>query len=531
MMLRRNFFLLFAFFAVLQLQAQKGQTPDVLWQKLFEEVQLKRIFPDNKTFVDMVPNYDPQVILNRYQELKSKDTAFDLKAFVTEHFRMPATPKVAVPKGLELQAHLRRLWDDLTRKGDSTQAHASLLPLPHAYIVPGGRFREVYYWDSYFTTLGLAQSKRFDLIENMLNNFQWLIETYGHIPNGNRNYYLSRSQPPFFALMVTLLAEERGDSVLKKYYGTIEKEYNWWMQGAHALQPGQDSLHVVKLADGTVLNRYWDMKKAPREESYAEDVALAHEYKNADGMAYTHLRAGAESGWDFSSRWFGDTLHLSTIETTNILPVDLNSLLYQYENLLSKTAASMGNTAKATSYKQKADKRKKAIQKYFWNPKLNAFFDYHFKKGTTTDKWSAAMAMPLFANVATKKQAAYIQKHLAQKFLKDGGIVTTLYKTGQQWDAPNGWAPLQYIAVKGLMNYGYNGLAKTIAERWMAVTEKVYNTTGKMMEKYNVENTALESGGGEYPTQDGFGWSNGVYLKFAQMFKPQNTRGAEKKPF
>ncbi|MGV3656956.1 MAG: alpha,alpha-trehalase TreA [Chitinophagaceae bacterium] len=529
--MKRNVFLLVAFIAALQLTAQKVQTPDLLWQKLFEEVQLKRIFPDNKTFVDMVPRYEPQVIINKYNALKSKDTAFDLKAFVAEHFSMPATPKVAVQQGLELQAHLHRLWDDLTRKADSAQAHGSLLPLPHAYIVPGGRFREIYYWDSYFTMLGLAESKRYDLIENMLNNFQWLIETYGHIPNGNRNYYLSRSQPPFFALMVDLLAQEKGDSVLKKYYSTIEKEYNWWMQGADALQPGQDSLHVVMLADGTVLNRYWDMKKAPREESYAEDVAIAHEYKNEDGMAYTHLRAGAESGWDFSSRWFADTLHLSTIETTNILPVDLNSLLYQYEALLSKTAASMGDKDKAAYYKQKADKRKAAIQKYFWNKKLNAFFDYHFKKGTTTDKWSAAIAMPLFTNVATKRQASDVQQHLQQKFLKEGGIVTTLYKTGQQWDAPNGWAPLQYVAVKGLMNYGYNSLARTIGERWMAVNEKVYKATGKMMEKYNVEDTGLEGGGGEYPTQDGFGWSNGVYLKFAQLFKPQSGKAGEKKAF
>ena len=127
--------------------------------------------------------------------------------------------------------------------------------------------------------------------------------------------------------------------------------------------------------------------------------------------------------------------------------------------------------------------------------------------------------MPLFCNAATEAQAAEAKKRVEEKFLRDGGVVTTVYHTGQQWDAPNGWAPLQFITAQGLMNYGHNELAKTIGERWMAVNEKVFNATGKMLEKYNVENVHLESGGGEYPTQDGFGWTNGVYLKFYELFK------------
>jgi alpha,alpha-trehalase len=234
---------------------------------------------------------------------------------------------------------------------------------------------------------------------------------------------------------------------------------------------------------------------------------------------FTNLRAGAESGWDFSSRWFEDTLHLNTIETTNIVPVDLNSLLYQYEMILSAAAKAAGQDAKGRTYLQFANKRKAAVLKYCWNADLDYFFDYDFSQKHTTDKWTAAGVMPLFCQVATNEQAAGVKKNLEEKLVKDGGVVTSIYHTGQQWDAPNGWAPLQYIAVKGLMNYNYNELAKTIAERWMRVNEKVYQSSGKMLEKYNVENTNLESGGGEYPTQDGFGWSNGVYLKFYQLFK------------
>jgi len=133
--------------------------------------------------------------------------------------------------------------------------------------------------------------------------------------------------------------------------------------------------------------------------------------------------------------------------------------------------------------------------------------------------WSIAGVMPLFVNIANAEQAESVEKNIRKKFLKDGGVLTTIYNTGQQWDAPNGWAPLQYLAVRSLMNYQYDELARTIAERWMKVNEKVFDATGKMMEKYNVENTHLESGGGEYPSQDGFGWSNGVYLKFYRLFK------------
>jgi alpha,alpha-trehalase len=233
---------------------------------------------------------------------------------------------------------------------------------------------------------------------------------------------------------------------------------------------------------------------------------------------FTHLRAGAESGWDFSSRWFADTMHLQSIETTNLIPVDLNCLLYAYENVLSRAAVAAGKQEEAAAYKQKSEARKKAVLKYCWDEQKGFFFDYDITEKRTTGIWSIAGVMPLFVNIATDIQAVFVQKAVREKFLKDGGVVTTLYHTGQQWDAPNGWAPLQFITVQGLMNYRYGALAQDIAGRWMRLNESVFKSTGKMLEKYNVENIHLESGGGEYPTQDGFGWSNGVYLKFHQLF-------------
>jgi alpha,alpha-trehalase len=507
--------------AALKSTIKKPQTPDEIWGKLFVDVQLSRALGDNKTFVDAIPKYAPSVILQKYNTAKrTNDTSFHLKDFVYQNFKVPVNANIKLPQqDTSLKKHLEELWPTLTRKADVIEKNTSLLPLPQAYVVPGGRFREIYYWDSYFTMQGLAASNRYDLIENMLDNFKYLIDAYGHIPNGNRTYYLSRSQPPYFALMVELLHDKIGDRVYKKYLSAMQKEYAWWMDGVNKLKNDNEYRRVVKLPDGSVLNRYWDDKKAPREESYYEDVQNGLAYSGKDGMVYTHLRAGAESGWDFSSRWFADTMHLNTIETTNILPVDLNSLLYSYETILSKACRTQQLQSLANNYQQKAVQRKSSILKYFWNDRLHYFFDYQFKKQTTTNKWSVAGVLPLFAHIAGKEQASYVKNQLEQKFLKDGGLVTTVYHTHQQWDAPNGWAPLQFLAVKGLMNYGYDSLAKNIAERWMSVNEHVYANTGKMLEKYNVEDIHLPSGGGEYPTQDGFGWSNGVYLKFYQLFR------------
>ncbi|GAA4734636.1 alpha,alpha-trehalase TreA [Flavisolibacter ginsenosidimutans] len=502
--------------------AQVTPTPDKLWGKLFEDVQLKKALGDNKTFVDMVPQYKPDIILKKYAALKKKDSA-SLRAFVLDNFYLPVTPGAAFTRGLNLNEHLAELWNTLTRKADTLRKWSSLLPLPDSYIVPGGRFREIYYWDSYFTMQGLAASGRYDLIEEMLDNFKYLIDTYGHIPNGNRNYYLSRSQPPYFAMMVELLHNKNGDAVYKKYLPALEKEYNWWMEGANNLKANAAHRRVVKLPDGSLLNRYYDDNNAPRQESYVQDITTAKDYKNKDRKAFTNLRAGAESGWDFSSRWFQDTVHLNTVETTNIIPVDLNSLLYKYEWILSQAAKASKQEAKSDAYAKKAEKRKEALSKYCWNDKLKYFFDYDFTEKHTTDKWSLAGMLPLFTKAATAAQADEVKKIVEEKFLRDGGVVTTVYHTGQQWDAPNGWAPLQFITAQGLINYGQNDLARTIGERWMAVNERVFKATGKMLEKYNVENIHLESGGGEYPTQDGFGWTNGVYLKFYEMFKANTS--------
>ncbi|MEK7254948.1 MAG: trehalase family glycosidase, partial [Bacteroidota bacterium] len=230
-------------------------------------------------------------------------------------------------------------------------------------------------------------------------------------------------------------------------------------------------------------------------------------------VALCHLRAGAESGWDFSSRWFADGKTLTSIHTTDIVPVDLNALIFNLEMTIASIYQNQGNADKANFYQQQAAKRSAAVNKYCWQPTAGFFYDYDFVKGEPTNVPSLAAAYPLYFKMATPNQAQSVAQNLQKNFLRDGGVLSTPNFTGQQWDAPNGWAPLQWMTIQGLRNYGETALANDIKKRWMDLNVKVYQNTGKMVEKYNVQDVSLEAGGGEYPVQDGFGWTNGVLLK------------------
>ena len=518
--------------------AQQPLPPDKIYGQLFTDVQLSKIFLDGKTFVDCVPKRNPKSIVADYLKIKNNPAIrFSLKAFVDENFEIPSAKVEVVKDGGEkdIAEHIKKLWSVLKRDADKKIDGSSLLPLPNSYIVPGGRFREIYYWDSYFTMLGLKESGETKIIENMVNNFSYLINTYGHIPNGNRSYYLSRSQPPFFSMMVELLASIKGDNVYKTYLPAIEKEYNYWMDKSAKTK------HAVKMPDGSTLNRYYDRDEIPRQESFREDVDAADKnnftkaiggeawmntknvFSKEQKIMFRNLRSGAESGWDFSSRWFADEKSISTIQTINIIPVDLNCLMYKMEMIIAKAYILKNDLSKGAAYNKIAAARKKAILKYCFNPTQSFFCDYNIVANKQNNIITAAGMFPLFVNIATKEQAKLSADVFKNQLLKPGGVATTNNTTGQQWDAPNGWAPLQWVAVKGLINYGENELANTAAQRWVSINEKVFAATGKMMEKYNVEDITKEAGGGEYPGQDGFGWTNGVYLAMKKMLSQQVT--------
>ncbi len=485
---------------------------------LFNDVQTQPVFADGKIFVDCIPKEDTDSILEKYVQQRGA-TGFNLKDFVLAHFELPklfASDYTTEP-GTTTGQHINDLWAVLTRKPDEKKG--SLIPLPNPYIVPGGRFGEVYYWDSYFTMLGLKAAGNVDMIENMLNNFSHLIETIGFIPNGNRTYYLGRSQPPFYSLMVQMLAELRGKQTLHGYLSTLVTEYAYWMKGAEELNDSNNAVqHAVQMKDGEWVNRYCDAYDTARPESYREDVELAQQSAQDAGILYKHLRAGAESGWDYSSRWFKDGESFSTIHTADIVPVDLNCLLYHLELTVAEAYELSGNEAEGNHYKIAAGKRKQAIEKYCWNDAAGFFVDYDLAAGEQKEEITLGGMSPLFFKIATQVQADMVAEMIQAKFLKPGGVVASLKNTGQQWDAPNGWAPLQWITIMGLENYGHHSLAATIAKRWLELNDKVYAATGKMMEKYNVEDISQLAGGGEYPGQDGFGWTNGVYLALKQRY-------------
>ena len=398
-----------------------------------------------------------------------------------------------------LTQHIDALWPQLTREAKQPAPGSSLLPLPQPYVVPGGRFAELYYWDSYFTMLGLAESGQGALVRGMLADFSFMLRRYGHIPNGNRRYYLSRSQPPFFYAMVEL-----ADGGFARHLNDLKREYRFWMHH-----------RSVALADGSRLNRYGDALDLPRPEQEQADRDLA---KRARRPVYRAVRAAAESGWDFSSRWFADGHDKVSIDTTDVLPVDLNSLLYGLERAIAAGCVQRGDTGCATDFTAKAAARRRAVDRYFWDAAAGAYFDYSLSGRRIRPELTAATLYPLFTGLADQNQAAAVAAKVKETLLKEGGIVTSLVPTGEQWDFPNGWAPLQWIAIAGLRRYGEDGLAAAIACRWIVTVGTLYESSGRIVEKYDVVAPGNPGGGGEYPVQDGFGWTNGVTRKLLALY-------------
>lgn len=490
---------------------------------LLHDVQMQEVFTDGKTFVDCEPKFSETEITAQYNRLKN-EPGFDLHKFILDNYDLPAKIEMNYASNLKktVTENIESLWEVLTRKPEAEKG--SLIELPFPYIVPGGRFGEIYYWDSYFTMLGLQASGRYDMIENMVKNFADLIDRFGYIPNGSRNYFLGRSQPPFFSLMIELPEQIKGTTIIADYLPRLEREYEFWMKGYAGLdKENTRTNHSVLMPDGEILNRYWDENNTPRPESYREDVELAMLSKKDTAEIFRHLRAGAESGWDYSSRWFSNVNTFESINTTDIVPVDLNCLLLHLEEKISAGHRHLKNETVSLRFSEAAEKRWQAIQKYCWNEEEGFYFDFDISTGRQKNIFSLAAVYPLFFKLATEDQAKKLVQVIEKEFLHEGGLVTTLQTTGQQWDAPNGWAPLHWITIRALENYGFAELANTIAKRWIKLCTDVFSRTGKLMEKYNVVNTQLEAGGGEYSGQDGFGWTNGVLLALIKKYDTVNT--------
>lgn len=492
-------------------------SPSDLFGDLFATVQERGLFADSKTFADAIPRRAPEAILRDWRAAAPAGDAA-LAAFVAENFDLPQDEAGVPPDARPLRDHIVELWPALTREPAVPPPGSSLLALPRRHVVPGGRFRELYYWDSYFTMLGLVRSGRQDLVEDMIAVFGSLIDRFGHIPNGTRSYYLSRSHPPVFYLMAAL-SRDNSHAARGERLRWMRAEHAFWMDGEASLAAGGEHRRVVRLADGSLLNRYWDDRPAPRDESWREDIELAQRAPDRDPRElWRDVRAAAESGWDFSSRWLGDGQSLETIRTTRLLPIDLNALLFGLERAIADEAAALGDPAAADAFAGRAAARREAIDRHLWNAEAGAFTDYDLDLRGARRQLTAAQGFALFTGAAFPHRASRVADAL-QSLLRAGGLLATGDHTGQQWDAPNGWAPLHWVAIEGLRAHDHFTVANSIAQRWLTMVGSHYAATGQLLEKYDVEQCRA-GGGGEYGTEIGFGWTNGITLELLVRAEP-----------
>ncbi len=391
-------------------------------------------------------------------------------------------------------------WDNTTRY--VTEDKDTLIGLPHPYTVPccEGAFQEMYYWDVYFTNAGLIKSGRTKQARCNADNMCYLIDRYGFMPNGNRTYYLSRSQPPFLSKMVRSIYEETKDlQWLSGCFKALEKEYAFW-EGKRQTPCGLNRYYAdvtrEELLDfSRLLCSRFGIEK-PDSESTAERYGKA-------------MYSFAESGWDCNSRM--------GIDCYNYAWVDLNALLFGIEADMAFFSAELRNGCEGI-WNERAEQRRLLMTRLLWNDRLGAFCDYNFTDGTQSDVISAAQFYPLFSGVCSKEQAESTIK-LLDKLESEFGVACCEKRDdlfGLQWDYPNGWACLQYIVVHGLLRYGYREHALRIAEKYKALVERVFEETGNLWEKYNVT-TGEVSVNKEYRTPAMMGWTAGVYIDFCSL--------------
>jgi alpha,alpha-trehalase len=434
-----------------------------------------------------------------------------------------------------------------------------LLYLEYPYVVPGGRFNEMYGWDSYFIIRGLLRDGRIDLARGMVDDFFFEIEHYGAVLNANRTYYLTRSQPPFLSSMVRAVyeaeklhgPEER--AWLKRAYQYVNRDYEMWMHAPH-------------LAGPTGLSRYYDFGEGPVPEGLHDETRYYHDVlayflkekqspfviesdraegllnrqyslqlcetdpnagspENCERVKYVALspeyykgdRSMRESGFDISFR-FGPY----GAETHHYAPVCLNSLLYKTEKDMETISGWLHDNPSASLWQERAAKREKIIRTLLWNPQRGMFFDYDFVKKEQSSYQYATTFYPLWAGLATREEARAIAKNVSV-FEQSGGLAMSTKETGVQWDYPYGWAPIQLLAVEGLRRYGYDADADRISFKFLSMVLANFQRDGNLREKYNVvtDSSNVQVAEGYRSNIVGFGWTNGVFLVLLNELPPE----------
>uniref|UniRef100_H3GYW6 Trehalase n=1 Tax=Phytophthora ramorum TaxID=164328 RepID=H3GYW6_PHYRM len=567
---------------------------------LLHAVQMANVFSDSKYFVDMPikENSSAFDILVDFQRRELAMTEYrpnvhdtheqQLRRFIGDHFDPPGTDLLPItPFDYQGQFHppmvadihdeelrdwafdLHRIWQTLGRirnpnvkgsllrsrmQGESTSNQPA-----NVLIVPGGRFRESYYWDSYWIVQGLLVSDMPITARGIVNHLLEYVSEFGFVPNGGRIYYLTRSQPPMLSDMVKLVARlptneaeiEYDDEYLRGALPILEREYDYWMQHGpcgHAVELTQRNATSAEATGKTyVLNRYTSNANHPRPESYREDVLIASEIfdrtvdmNNGNAAAterhkdkyYNNVIAAAESGWDFSSRWLRDPLDMKSMVTSSVVPVDLNAIMYRVECNLMEFNRHLGSHERAQFFERAAARRSEAIDAILWSEKHHSWKDYDLETDTHSSIVSVSDYTPLWAKAFNSTDIDRLKKVVASlknsDLLQVGGVQTTTMFSGQQWDSPNAWPPEQDIIVEGLLAINTTesyALARELSQTWTHASLTAWKQTGLMFEKYNASEVGGLGAGGEYFPQFGFGWTNGVILKFLTIH--QNLLHAE----
>jgi alpha,alpha-trehalase len=484
------------------------------------------------------------------RSLSRCDTVVDPKLSTASVLYLPARYPLPAPVDKlekDCRVKVRRLPIVIERPGqiDPEQIDpAGLLYLENPYVVPGGRFNEMYGWDSYFIIRGLLRDGKIDLAQGMVENFFFEIEHYGTVLNANRTYYLTRSQPPFLTSMILAVYDERtragrqDPAWLAKAYEYAANDYTAWTRDPH-------------LAGATGLSRYYDFGNGPAPETLRDDPDYYRQVaryflKHPDvGRRYlvrgnpsepsTWLlgadyykgdRAMRESGFDISFRFgpYGAATH-------HYAPVCLNSLLYKTEEDLARISQMLGRNEDRARWLQRAEDRKERIQKYLWDRQRGLFFDYDFEKPVRSSYEYVTTFYPLWAGLATPEQARAVWKNLG-RFEQPGGLVMSLHATGVQWDYPYAWAPIELLAVEGLRRYGFTTDANRISQEFLSMVAGNFRCDGTIREKYNgaTRSSDIQVTAGYKPNVVGFGWTNGVFLDLLHQLPEESVHHLAQDP-
>jgi len=491
--------------------------------------------------------------------------------------KVTTAPILYLPEGMAIppavgaiqkqcRIEVRHLPRKITHMGDVRVAEIpdeGLLYLPNPYVVPGGRFNEMYGWDSYFIILGLVEDKRTDLARYMVENFFFEIENYGAILNANRTYYFTRSQPPFLTSMIREVYEHPNGHPLSKAwlaqaYHYAERDYALWSAPPHLAgdtglaryddigagpvpemaddssyypdvirwllaHPQVRTNYLVDAPDNPTSAQAADLAKTSCDIAQSKVCANAHvEGHRLSSNFYSGDRAMRESGFDTSFR-FGPF----SGSANDYAPVCLNSLLYKYETDMAHFATLLGRTAETAQWNHRASIRRDAINKYLWNSTTGMFYDYDFITNQPSTYNYVTAFYPLWAGLATPQQASALERHLSL-FEHDGGLAMSDNASGTQWDLPFGWAPTNWLATKGLAEYGFTSDASRIATHFTQTILQNFEHDGTIREKYNVVSGSanVEVAAGYKANVVGFGWTNGVYLEMNDLLAHQREKVA-----